>query len=120
MTMDEKTTVTRSVLLDALELLPRNPGAHLEGWLYPSTEQGKAIQLLAARQCSGRGQRQEAPQSMYKDVCSPRGFPLLTKNIRSNLHQQRRRDGEAREQREKIITTTLLKYDQSWLRLRRV
>lgn len=91
MTTDEKTVVIHRVILDALEPLPRKHKYPPRGVTAPVYRTVEGHPATATQQCSGRGQGRETPQSVYKVVCSPRGFPLFTKNSRSNLHQHRRR-----------------------------
>ena len=59
---------------------------------------------------AGRG---DGNLKMCIKMCSQRGFPLLTKNIKSNRNQQRQRNGGAQNKRKELITMTIFKYDQS-------
>lgn len=101
MTTDEKIIVIRSVILDVLELLPRKDKRPPRGVTAPVNRAVRGHPATGNSAVLWEGAEQETPRSTSQDVCSPRGFPLPTKNIRSHLHQQRQRDGEAQEQRGK-------------------
>lgn len=96
-----KTIVIHSVILDALKLLSRKHKYPPRGWTAPVKRAVKGHPATDNSAMLWEGAEARETSRRVSDVYRQRGFPLLTKNIRSNLNQQRQRNREVQEQRER-------------------